>query len=404
MRIFGRIILGLIGIVVLLFIASWLIYGWYYRTTNNPQPDNKKITFVGNVNRSHYYSKACQLKDGSIAIASVLSRSDKIRDNISIIKLSAEGEFLWEHKFAFAKLSFWDFVPALLRKGKGHQYIKTLSIDFTDDKYYLLLNRYNLKIYEPHILTLDSQGKLLNSYKMQLKISLNTSSKGFIQNNFAYLSYLDQTDKILYVAKLDIKTGDLINKSMLFFKQNDLNLTAFAADKADTTISLTAYDSKKGCSFYMYTPKDDLKEYFRTSPNTEITVLKYIDDKLYGIIKEDSLLRIVDLTSLSKPLILETDIPRYKRFKVKDLQFINGDFYVCMDVTNQDKHEFSNDIVINKYSHTNETSSGYLIQGKNYETASYLFKTADNQMIVIGNSGSMKPGKSYRVFASKFKL
>lgn len=404
MKIFKWIIIVLIGLAVILFIASWLYYGWHYRTPDNPKPDNDNFTFIGNDNRNYYNSKACQLKDSSIVITSVLSKPKRFRDGISIIKLSPEGNFLWEKKFAFANLSFWDFVPAVIRKGKGYQFVNALNINFLDGNYYILLVRYNLKVLEPFLLKLDLNGKLLSSVKVNLKLDRYTSIKSFMQHNYAYLSYLDTMDKMICVAKLNIKTGDIINNSMLFYKQDSLYFNAITADRADTTISLTAYDKKKGCSYYMYTPTNGLEEYFRTEPSSEFTLLKYINEKLYGVVKEDSLQRIVDLTSLSKPLILFTDIPEYKYYKAKDLLIVNGDFYVCLDVINRDKHGLNKDIVINKYAKNNEKSTVYIIQGKKYENASYLFRTTDNQMLVIGNSSSMKLGRGYRVFTGKFKL
>jgi len=281
MKIFKWIIIGLISVITLLFVASWMYYGWHYRTPDNPVPDNKNLTFIGNDNRFYYNSKACQLKDSSIVIASVLARPKKNRDAVSIMKLSPGGMFLWEKKFSFAKLSFWDFVPAVIRKGKGHQFLNTLSINNLDGKYYILLVRYNLKVLEPFLLTLDSNGNLLNSDKVNLKLDRYTPIKSFMQNNYAYLSYLDTMVKMICVAKLNIKTGDVINNSLLFYKQDSLYFNAITADKADTTISLTAYDSKNGCSYYMYTPQYGLKEYFRTEPSSEFTILKYIDEKLY---------------------------------------------------------------------------------------------------------------------------
>jgi len=123
-----------------------------------------------------------------------------------------------------------------------------------------------------------------------------------------------------------------------------------------------------------------------------------------GVVKEDSLLRILDLTSLSKPLILFTDIPEYIHYQAKDLQIVNGDFYVCLNVINRNNNALNKDILVCKYAKNNEKSTVFIIRGKKYENASYLFRTTDNRMLVIGNSNSMKTGKGYRVFTGKFKL
>jgi hypothetical protein len=396
--------MAIIATLLVMLFAAWKIYGWYFRSTNNPEPFNKNITFVGNDDRHYNYSQAMQNTDGSIVIASVLSGYRKPQPEVSLIKLSPLGKFEWEKIIHFTQPTFWNLVPSIIRRNKGIQSLNIQSINFVDGSYYLLLNRFNGKMKEPYILKLDVQGKLLTSTKIKLEMERFAPTQSFMQNNYAYLSYLDLKSKMLCLAKLDIKTGNVINNPMLFYKQDSLLVRALTADKADTTVSVTAYDRKTGCSFYMYTRTNDLKEYFRTQPGSEFTVLKYFGDKLYGVVKEDSLLQIVDLTSLSKPLILVTDKPPYQDFRARDLQIINGNLYVIFDAKNAMNKEFRYDAFVRKYSPDGDKPKEYLMQGKGMESPQRIFATADKQIIVIGFSTSTSLDRGVRVFASKFPL
>jgi len=404
MKVLVWILLGLIGCIIVLSLLSLLIFGWYDKAVNNPEPSNKHITFVGNDKKLYDNCTSSQNADGSIIIASVLSRYRTPLNQISLIKLSPIGKFMWEKKISFARFTFWDLIPGILRGGKGRQDLNLLGINFVDGKYYLLLNRFNLKVNEPYILTFDAKGKLSNTTKIKLEMEKTAPAKSIMQKNFAYLGYQDLPSKLLCLAKLDIKTGNVINNSMLFYKQDSLSIYTIAADQADTTVSMTAYDGKNGCSYYMYTKSAELQEYFRTKPSSQFTVLKYIGARLYGVVKDDSLLQIVDLTSLSKPLIVVSDTPPDKNFRAKDLQLINGNFYVTIDVINPKAKEYGVDVIVRRYTPNREKPREYLIRGRGSETSFRLFATADKQLIVLGNSTSTKLERSMKVFASKFPL
>jgi hypothetical protein len=54
------IIMAIIATLLVMLFAAWKIYGWYFRSTNNPEPFNKNITFVGNDDRHYNYSQAMQ--------------------------------------------------------------------------------------------------------------------------------------------------------------------------------------------------------------------------------------------------------------------------------------------------------------------------------------------------------
>lgn len=403
MKTVGWISLAIIGVIIIMLYASWQIYGWVYRGTNNPEPFNKNLTFVGNDNRNYSSSKTYQNMDGSIIIASVMIKMTSPHKEIDIMKLSSTGKLLWEKTFSFARFTFWDLVPAIIRRGRDVQHLEIQGINLVDGKYYLLVNRYNGSMFEPFILTLDTSGKKLSSGKVKLELDMEAPVKSIMQNNYAYMSYLDLATKMLCFAKIDVKTANIIINPMLFYKQDSLLINTIAVDKADTTVSMTAYDSKKGCSIYMYTPTLDLKEYIRTEPTSEFTFLKYIGDKLYGVVKEDSLLRIVDLTSFVRPLIVFTDTPPYKDFRAKDLSLINGNFFVALDVDNPQATDYRRDVVIRKYTPNGEEPKEYVIQGKRTENAYKLYPLSDQNLIVIGSS-SMNLNNGFRVFATKFKL
>jgi hypothetical protein len=284
------------------------------------------------------------------------------------------------------------------------QHLNILGINNVDNKYYLLLNRYNRKVYEPYILIFNSDGKRLSTKKVKLQMVKIAPAVATMHEKFAWLSYLDLPNKMLCLAKLDIKTGEVLNNSMLFFKQNRLYQTAIAADQADTTVAITAYDRKAGCSFYEYSKTTDLKEYFRTKPTSKFTVLKYIGDKLYSVVKEDSLLDVVDVTDLQKPLIIMSEKPAFKDFIARDLQIINGNIYVTFDAESQKGKSYLYDTVIHKYTSFKELPKEYLIQGKGAEQAINIYGTNDKQIMVIGQSTSTAGGKGMRVFATKFAL
>jgi hypothetical protein len=381
-----------------------MIYGFIFRNTNNPEPLNKNLTFVGNNNSSYTNCKTFQNPDSTIIIASVMTKISSPHQKISIMKLSSVGKHLWEHEFRFSRFSLWDIVPAILRRNKGMQYLNIQGINLVDDKYFLLVNRFNGKVSEPFILTLDKSGKLLNSKRIDLELSLHASTKTFMQNNYAYMAYLDLTAKMLCLAKIDVKTSDILINPMLFYKQDSLYINAITVDKNDEMVSLTAYDSKVGCSFYAYTKDDDLKEYFRTEPTSEFTVLKYIGDKLYGVVKEDSLMRVVDLTSLSRPLIVFSDTPEYVKYKARDITIVNNAFYIAYDVDNPSDKDYRNDVALRKYTSAQEKPVEHLFQGKGYEAVYKIYTLQDKHLVVIGSSSSMSLNKGLRIFATKVAL
>lgn len=397
-------ILIIAALVIALLYSSWMIIGFVYRSSNNPESANKNLTFVGNDNRSYLNSKIYQNADSTIIIVSVLSKITSPHQQINIMKLSNIGKPVWEKRFRFAKVILWDLVPAILRRNKGVQYLNIQGINLVGDKYHILVNRFNGKVYEPYILVVDKEGILQEQHRIDLELELNTSTKTFMQNNYAYMSYLDLTAKMICFAKIDVKTAEVVLNPMLFYKQDSLYINAIAVDKNDDMVFLTAYDSKVGCSFYAYTKDEDLKEYFRTEPTSEFTALKFINAKLYGVVKEDSLMRVVDLTSLSKPMVVFSDTPAHKKYRVRDLTIINNSFYLAFDVDNPNDKNYRNDVLIKKYLSPSQEPVEHLIQGKGFETVYGLYPLPHKSMLVIGNSSSMSLNKGLRVYATKIPL
>ncbi len=395
------IVLGVIIGFVLLVIAVMQIRGWIYINQDNPEPSNKNITFIGKSRGFYVYGKSFQQFDGSIITASTLNDIFTDRDYISLIKLSSKGIFEWEKKIQFASKNIWTMMQSPFKSEISAPHLEILGINLQNDKYYLLLNRTNNLDNQLYILTLNSKYQLINTQKIKLELENCTNLTAFMQNSFAHLCYLDETNKMLCQAKINITDGKIIHNAMLFYQQKGLYINAIAADKADTTASISAYDKRKGCSFYMYLKSSDLKEYFRTEPTSEFTVLKYIGDKLYGIVKEDSLLEIVDMTSLRKPLIVVNDRPAFQNFRAKDIQIMNGNIYVLLQVENSKQTDW--DIVVRRFAAPGEKPKDYLIQGKRLEMACEIFPTADKHFLVLGQSFSLRKGKLLKIFATVFE-
>jgi hypothetical protein len=404
MKILRWIILAVFIILLTLVLALMLYQGWYNRLQNMPEPTNKNMTFVGNDSAWYQYSKACQSSDGSIIIASSLMKKGRIRDEVSIIKLSPDGNFLWEKKFTFARTTVWDLIPAVFRKNKGHQNLQIAGISQSDNKYYVLLTRRNDRLDEPFVLEISAEGRLLKSTLVKLEIQNGASHKAFLQNGIAWLAFLDYKDKMLNLAKIGLKTPEVKLNAMLFFKQDSLHIKNIIADPKDSTAAIIAYDKQKGCSFYLYNKKFDLKEYFRTASGSEFTVLKYVNNKLLGVIREDSLLEIIDVTVYDKPLIPVQEIIMDKEFRPTALLENDGNFYVCLDTYPKGGKRSGQDIELRKYNSKGEKISTAAIGGKYSESAFGLFAGKDSTLIVIGRSLSGKFRSGIRLFVSKFGM
>jgi hypothetical protein len=404
MKILKWVVISVVVVIISLVLAAWLMGGWFFKLQDKLEPPQENMTFVGSDSAWYQYSKACQGTDGSIIIASTLSKNGRIRDDISILKLSPQGSFLWEKKFTFARTTIWDFIPAFIRRNKGHQYVQIAGISQSDNKFYILLTRRHDKLDEPFMLEINANGELVKSTPIKLNIENGASRQAFLQNDSAYLAYLDYKDKMVNLAKIDLKTSEIKLSAVLFFKQDSLLINDIIADPKDSTVSIIAYDNKKGCSFYRYTKQFDLKEYFRTAPGSEFTVLQYNENKLYGVIREDSLLEVIDLTVYDKPLIVVKDILLEEKFRPSGLLMHNGTYYVTLDEFGENIKTHGQDIDFRKYDGMGKLVFNATIGGWNYETCFGLFDGADSTIIVLGRSLDVKYNKGTRIFVSKFKM
>jgi hypothetical protein len=403
-----KIFRWLLPLLVVVFLASlftvWNMFGWLLISVDNPEPGDSNLAFVGKDPRFYNYSMACQNADGTLAIASALSDRKSTRDAVSIIRLAADGSFAGEHVFTFARPSFWSVVPWFLRGGKGHQYLRIVGLEANQNGYYLLLTRQKGAKQEPFILELNDSGKLTKQTPIPLHIEAGAQMTALLQDGYTYLVFLNGSEKLLNLAKIDLANAEVVMNPMLFYKQRNLRINSVAANPADTTISITAYDDEKGCSFYQYTPATDLKEYFRTAPGSEFTVLKHIGDRLISVIREDSLLEVMDLIIFDKPVIAVLDTLPGIDFRATDITELDGDFYVSLDFSLQNAEKNTQNIQVRKYAKDGSKSLPYLIQGSDYETAKGIFPTSDGHLIVIGNSSSRQADKGPRVFTSKFRM
>jgi hypothetical protein len=397
------IILAVVGTIIVVFFAIWKVYGWAYRNANNPEPFNKNLTFIGNDNRTYMFSKTVQNPDSSIVIASVLIKMTSLHKEIDVMKLSSTGQLLWEKEFPFERFSMWDMVPGLIRRGRDAQQLEIQGINLVEGKYYLLLYRYNDAVYAPYILTLDADGKMLGYKKVPLAITMS-SPHSYMQDNYAYMSYLDNAVKKLFLVKVDIRNGTILDKASLPYSQDSLYINTIIADKADSTVSLTAYDSQQGCSLYQYTKAGNLKEVFRTKPDTDYTVLTYLNNKLYGVANTDSLVMITDLSDALAPKVILSDKPGYPKVRGRGLLQRGKDLYLVIDVDNPQAKVYRHDVLIRKYTSDKIKPSDYLIQGKRNEYTYKIYPLKDGKQIVIGSSLSMSLNKGFRVFATKIAM
>lgn len=403
-----KVLRWLLPVLVVLFLLSlftvWNMFGWLSRSVDNPEQPNKSFAFAGNDPRFYNYTKACQNSDGSFAIASALSDRKSNLDAVSIIRLAADGSFAGEHVFTFARPSLWTVAPWFVRGGKGHQNIRTLGISPSEKGYQLLLTRRKADMEELFILDLNDMGELTDTKPVKLQIEADTQLGALLQNGYAFLTFLNGTEKLFNLAKIDLASAEVVMNPMLFYRQQNLRINAVAADPADTTVSIVAYDEEKGCSFYQYTPQTDLKEYFRTAPGSEFTVLKHIGERLISVIREDSLLEVMDLIIFDKPVIAVLDTLPGMEFRAIDIAELDGDYYVCLDFYPRGNEQHAQNIQVRKYGQDGLKPLPYLIQGRGYETAKAIFTTSDRHLLVIGNSSSRQTDKGSRVFTSKFRM
>ncbi len=342
----------------------------------------------------YHFSTTCQMQDGVIMIASVLSPRSGKQDLVSVIKLSANGEFIGEQIFPLHKESI---LSLLKQKGKG-QSLRTHQISHHQNHFYVLLTAQAKQTEIPYILKLDQNGSLLETLKVDLELESGTSIKTCVNAEILYLSYLNNREKMLCVSKIDLLSARVLQTSVRFFRHKNLSINAVAANPADSIFSVVAYDKELGCSFFQYTPQTDLKEMFRTQPATDITALKYFENKLYGAVKEDSLLEVIDLTELGKPLIRVTDIPSAKDFRLVDLVLDKAGFHLLAKSYNlvDEKKSFMAEII--SYNPDGSSAAEKSFPINESDTLRQIIDDNGTPVFILGEGSDYMESKASRIF------
>lgn len=390
-------LIGIIALTLSLALFSFILFHSRRKAgipqTDEPQYDN--MTVIGTRQGSYHHSTACQSEGGAVLIASIISPEDGKADKVSIIKLSPEGDFLWEQAFALGKKPLLHF----LKHDKAEQSLRTLQISFLQNHYYVVLTSQEQQSEAPSILRINQDGSLLEVQKVDLELASGTSIKTFISGDKLYLSYIDSQDKMLSLSQIDLLTAEVLRTSVRFIRQKNLVINDVAADPADSIVSVVAYDKQFGCSFFQYTPKTDLKEVFRTQIATDIKVLRYENNMLYGAVIEDSLLKIIDLTDLGKPLVKVSDVPSAKDFRLIDLHVSDIKFHVLAK-TRHVKETGAEDILAELLSYNFD---GSLADKKEYESSDYdhekqILALPNRPTFILGESSGGSDSNKFRIF------
>lgn len=386
-----------------------------YRTTSTQKPSimqsAKSQESAGNDVRSYQGSKTYPLKDGSIAVLSVLKPSNAGSDAISFIRLSPDGEVLLENIFELQQVRLLNKIKSLLQPSERRFKIEILgvtgeSIDLKDPLIYVLVLLRRGSQTDLYRLALTQDGNKSFWDRIDLQIHSDTQIKAFLDEFVSFVGYLNKQEKLLCLATVMLNNATLTDNAMLFYRQDSLHINSIAgnailaveknryyakARNSGTLAWMTAYNSKKGCSFYSHTRPKALVEHFRTNPKTDILLLKYIEDKLYGVVKEDSLLEIIDFTDFDKPVIKVMFQPSYSDFRVNDLHLIDGSFIVLL-----------NHNTIFKFVPQSEL---HLVIGWGEELHSgSIIPLSDGQFFLIANSMKVLSDNRHRLFIRKFNI
>lgn len=401
------ILLGIVLSIILLSIAFGQIMHWIDIAESDVTPLNKNLQFIGNDTASYGYGKSMINADGTMLVVSTLESGSWLfsaKHYISLIKLDTNAQPLWEKKVLFHKASWKDYVPFLTREFNPPQTLMVRELTKSGTQYKLLLTRSTNPTTEVFILSFDEQGELLDSKPVKIEIAWHTQMRAVCVKNWIYICYIDKVDKLLCLAKTDLQSGRVLYNAMKSFKSENLVIHAIAPDSTGEEISIAAYDRKVGTSFFRYDRLNDLKEYFRTDPKTEIFTLQNIDGRILGGIKDDTLLVVSDITNMSKPLLKVSYKPAFGVFTPIGVQVINGNYYVCVSFANPDPADWKRDVMVLAFNDHNEKTGEFLIQGKRIENGYQLLTAPDKQLYAFGNSLSIRLGKAYQVFVSKVKL
>jgi hypothetical protein len=397
LRISLFVIIGLVLLVVILNLLAFLPF----LLKENVEPHNRNLNFVGENSGHYYYGGAFQNPDGSVFIVASLTSFTFQKNYISLMKLKPDAQLLWETKTNTSPLNRKGHLPSFLFKDGSEDDFQLRGLTVWQNEIYVLASDQQKSITHYNILEFDLDGNFQSSREVNLELDKTAGPTTLLHNGWAYICYRNHKDKMLCLAKLDLKTGQVAQTVMMFYKKLRLQDITFAADDADSTVYLAATDYVTKASSFFVSKQNEIKEYFRNRSGTHMPLLKYLNGKLYGVVREDSLLQIIDLSNLNKPQVLVTDKPALKNYQVSDLAIVDGSFCLALNCKVEKTGEYDMDVVVKKYKPGIVEAQEFLISGRKPERANQLFATPDKQLLVLGTSASVKPTRGLRIFASR---
>lgn len=397
----------IIGLLILAIIA---LYGWsellwlQQARTDNVESFNRNMHLIGKDRGYYYFGKAFQNPDGTVYTASLLTDRYQLREYAIIQKLNKDLNLLWERKSRLDRFNIKDLLPAVLQRSDPKLHYEVVDITLRDKTIYVLAwDKSDFKPV-PLILHFDQNVQLLRRVKVNLTLETNAYPSTRFHNGFAYICYLSQEDKMLCLAQIDPVSGEIVNTAMKFWNKLNPEYNSFAFNPADSTAAIALYDYKSNLSSYLTVRGDSFTEHFRTAPGTLIRTLEYLDGRMYGVVQEDSLLQIIDLTNPNLPLVNMSDKPVYKNYQVCGLTKLQESFYLTLNVpVDFGKKTQQGDVFVIRYSAVDKPAP-YRIGGMWFDLAEQIFATADSQVAVMGTSFSHRPSVGLRNFASKFRM
>jgi len=393
-----------IGVILLAIIT---VYGWdelrwhSLSKKENVEPYNKNMQLIGNDRGFYYFGNACSDSDGSLYLASALTDRNNLKEYAVIQKLDSKLNLLWERKTRLDKFAPKDILPSILRKDPSQLSFDIRQVTVFKDKLFAMSMKNLETEHIPFILEFDLNGKLLNKYDIDLHLEKNAYPSTLISKGFGYICYLNHKDKMLCLSRIDLTNGKITDTSMKFWNKlkPDYNRFAISADDSTAFIALDDYSQKN--SSFLTSKKSMVTEHFRTASGIQIKDVELLGDKIYGVVKEDSLLQIVDLTNPQIPLVIITDSTSYGSYQICGIARQDDNFYLALNVAGS----FANtsqqdDIIVIKYA-PDASPEMFVIGGRKFDLATRIMTTADKKIIVLGTSFSHKPSVGLRNFVSR---
>jgi len=378
-----------IGLLVILFILKLVgvLPNQYANAKNN-------LNFIGTGKGIYEYSDKFQNPDGSFYVVSTLNDWKIQNTRISIMKLSPDIKMLWEKLIPVPYEGPKDAVISY--------FIKNVTV--WNDHIYLLATEKTRKEIHLVVIQLSLDGQLLKTTPIQSEIESEFQYKTFCSGQFAYVAYIDHAAGQICLQKIDMQKALSVSTAKTPFHQKALKIKSIIVDPDHSSGCLTIYDPSTSISSWYRFIDNNLKETVQTKPGTEIIALKHNGNKLYGIIREDSLLEVADLTDAGKPIILVTDKIDFNMYRPQDLAVVNGGYAVCFNYYLYKGKKRNEHVVIRKYTTGFSKFTIQNLQSREFDNARSITVTPDGSLLAFGNSvggGMLNMG---RIFANKFKM